>query len=224
MTLSHMDMFLAHLDVVMTDFHKSKCLFTATITWAILHPEGLGMQSYSTLICTYSLKPMMCGALLPCFPYILMARCLHTGTALWGSRMQNWRFGQCLMWQNHWQTIESWEWSQFPSHSDCITCNHVVTFHSPLNQVTFYMVRVKRHLHNTACIKMSMCYKLKARYWWPNCTAMSRKHSSIGLKMDVACSFQNMLAVFDPTTVIYTLRVWCRYVHASLWQPITAIR
>lgn len=35
MTVSHMDMFLAHLDVVMTDFHKSKYLFTTTFTWAI---------------------------------------------------------------------------------------------------------------------------------------------------------------------------------------------
>jgi len=28
MTVSYMDMLLAQLDVIMTDFHKSKCLFT----------------------------------------------------------------------------------------------------------------------------------------------------------------------------------------------------
>ena len=175
MTVSHMDMFLAHLVVVMTDFHKSKCLLTATVTRAVPQLQGLNMQSYSTLICTYLLKPVICGAFLPCFPYVLMARCLHAGTALWGSRMQNWRFVQCLMWQNHWRTIESLEWSQFSSHSDWNTCNHSVTFRSPLSQVTFYTV--ERHLHNTVCIKMSMCHKHNACYWWPNCSAISHKQT-----------------------------------------------
>ena len=53
MTFSHKDMFLAHLGVVMTDFHKSKRLFTATITWALPHLQGLNMQSYSVLTEAY---------------------------------------------------------------------------------------------------------------------------------------------------------------------------
>lgn len=98
-------------------------------------------------------------------------------TCRWWSRIQNWQFGHCLMWQNYCWTIESWEWSQFSSHSDWITHNHAVTFHSPLSQVTFYTVSIKCHLHNTVCIKMSMCYKHIACYWWPSCSAMPCKQT-----------------------------------------------
>jgi len=65
MSVSHVDMFLAHLGLVMTDFHKSKWLFNATVTRAIPQLEGPDMQSYSTLICTYLLKPMICTSMLP---------------------------------------------------------------------------------------------------------------------------------------------------------------